>query len=1088
MNKREDKNTKLKDLSLPLAALGTSAVAGKGFYDISKLDNNVNKSRESLEQLQRTLFAGKDSATEGAAGALSMQMKDADNIIDTYNKDMLNVSKSKLFGVPVGKGYAQGVKMSEAAQTIPNFTPRLKQAIINPREASKLYSDYARESKNLGKDYSTYLHHMLAFLDPEASVNTLRGHAIAQTIAEHLNAPLFPNNTAAKEALEGATSPEDMRSVLTNMVNEPGKYGFLHKEHSKRFSDNFLQLRNTEKKPIADHLSYLSGELNIPTKVRDYLIGPSPDSIEKRLDYIATHGDKLGLKDPDYVNELIKRIKEGILGGPAWKKDHRQVGKAMNMLGNNINVIGQGKGYATGIKDAIRKIKYPLLAAGIPLGLYGGKTLYDILKKSKMDKKAEITKEDVKESLPYIAAVPPAAYAAGHLSTPRDVAMTYGIGSRKYGGPEITAGHKNPAKAIKEILGDKKISPWYSRFFNVSDDVVRGPGGILNKPRSKPNILIDTGFGAISIPSEDQVSTPRFSNSVEKTRPLSVMSYQTDVAPSSMRHAGATSLADPRTYGNVKREILGYGPNIKEYVQLMRKHNPKAMDKVDLKYLGNSFGPAVMEAAIDNASTGVDKDKLFDEIKDFYKEDPNLIKQLDDVKDKKLIIVSGSTRGDYVAERTRQIAEQIRLQGVSDKVAVIGQFGDALKDPLTRRIIGDEDVITLGKMPIGLYTGLQNVADKHLASSGASAAAEAALMSSPISMPKDWGKWSQRPKKGSLAGKTYEAALKIGVEELAQEFNIEDKNVLSAIIEKMSDLPEGGAGGIFDTAGKIVSGDTGALDDETSAIVRKVRNYLGDADKKKFANKLVDLIESGDINGIADRIAPIADWNEGIVQRMHTLKGTSDYDPTKIIKDVLDDNILNADKAKSVVRSAEELKNLRSTRKILNNSIYSRALKNYLGSKGKMLGAAGIATALLGLGLYQTNKGDKKRKVNMNKESAENLGTNPLQAILQAGPTGMPERPGDPALGAPMPEVPEEGEPTHKILIQDKGMDGKEIKMTVESSVENDQRVNFLANALTQSMGDPGSVPGSEAAPAEEAPIPEPAEEVMLPAQEQPIQ
>ena len=151
------------------------------------------------------------------------------------------------------------------------------------------------------------------------------------------------------------------------------------------------------------------------------------------------------------------------------------------------------------------------------------------------------------------------------------------------------------------------------------------------------------------------------------------------------------------------------------------------------------------------------------------------------------------------------------------------------------------------------------------------------------------------------------------------------------------------------------------------------------------------------------------------------------------------------------------------------------------------IGSAVVGAGLGSYGIYRYIKAmmdNKKNKGNtMIKKSAEG-DINPLQSVLAAGPSGMPERPGDPALGAPLEEATESPD-TRKVVISDKGMDGKEIKMTVESSVENDARVSFLASALTQSIGETDAS-GREASE-NEAPIPEPAEEAIMPAQGQPL-
>ena len=152
-----------------------------------------------------------------------------------------------------------------------------------------------------------------------------------------------------------------------------------------------------------------------------------------------------------------------------------------------------------------------------------------------------------------------------------------------------------------------------------------------------------------------------------------------------------------------------------------------------------------------------------------------------------------------------------------------------------------------------------------------------------------------------------------------------------------------------------------------------------------------------------------------------------------------------------------------------------KALAKNLFITSSILGVTGAAAV--------ANRLMKNRKLNK-KASEENLSMNPLQAILQQQ-GGMPERPGNPVLDgsaiAGPSEIEEGPADTRKLTISDKGMDGDEIKMSVESSKENDDRINFLLNAFTQKTQDNGA--SDEEAAAVEASSPVPAEVADMPAQ-----
>ena len=100
---------------------------------------------------------------------------------------------------------------------------------------------------------------------------------------------------------------------------------------------------------------------------------------------------------------------------------------------------------------------------------------------------------------------------------------------------------------------------------------------------------------------------------------------------------------------------------------------------------------------------------------------------------------------------------------------------------------------------------------------------------------------------------------------------------------------------------------------------------------------------------------------------------------------------------------------------------------------------------------------------------SESLPISPLQAILQQGTPGMPERPGDPALGQP--PVAEAAPPgARKVTVSDRSKDGSEIKMTVESDKDADRRMNYLVRVFAESLEEgqddaEGQVPAVEQPP-----------------------
>lgn len=973
------------DYVIPSAALGASAVAGKGAYDFGRLQRVTGDIDKELANLRSKLIPDINNIQETVDPHLGhkvpLNVDQAEEALTAYNKAMRKLTKQKLLGVPVGKLYKGSVMYQDAIHgQLPEAYNKLKASKFNPLVAAELIKELKSKVSLRGEDPSSYFHHMISFTDPAATKHTLRGHAISQVLADHMTAPLLPNNAGVRKMLEDAAAANNLQPALEEMIKEPGRYGFLSKDHARRLAGEFTHRLSIDNKPAADILNYLSGQKALSEPFRQYLSGGSPDTLAQRIDYIKNHGPALGMHDPAYVDSVIKTMKRGLLGGPAWRTKNTDVGKVLSMLGNDVNVMGQGKAYSLVTGNVSRLGKYGLLGAALPLGAYGGTALYDRLKKNRMIKqsssrpvlvkKSEEGESSLRDMVPFAVAAPAAAYAAANITTPRDIAVTYGTMSRNYGGANITSGHKNPADAIKEILADKKLAPWYSKFFPVTDDIARGAGGLLNSPIKNPNLLIDTGFGALNQPSAAEVSTPRFLHSVEKIRPLSVMSYLTDIAPSSMRHAGATTIADSRIYGNVLREVLGYGPNIKEFMTEAKRRAPKTMKKVKLKYLGDSYTPAVLQSAIDNAGIPKEQAKILNEIADYYAgvhpdyplkvTQPEIAARLRAAANKKLAVISGSSRGDFVAERARQLSSSRAKFGLSpNEVEIIGQFGDAINDPLTHKITEGHDVVKLGRMPNKLYTGLQSIADMHSASLGASAAAEAAIMEAPISAASNWGKWyGTRPDRKTIAGQTYRRAIATDAAQMIKDYGLDsDYKTKRLFAQALRKAP----GRLGEFTGRLVSGDTVGLSSREAKLIDIIHSRLGAVERKAFADKLGNLIDSGDMHGLADRVVPVADWNEGNVQRMLKLKGTMDWDPDKIMALLKDDKALAEMKAQSKLRGADELQRIKDSRKALSEAVYSRALKNYLKGKGKMLGAAGLAAGLTGYGINRlAHKSDRE--------------------------------------------------------------------------------------------------------------------------------
>jgi len=123
-------------------------------------------------------------------------------------------------------------------------------------------------------------------------------------------------------------------------------------------------------------------------------------------------------------------------------------------------------------------------------------------------------------------------------------------------------------------------------------------------------------------------------------------------------------------------------------------------------------------------------------------------KVLKNLGDKKLIFISGSGRGDYVATRVKDWQRELKRRGLQDKYVIGAALGGgATKSPMSRMLKDSDNLMLFDRLPQNLYIGLPGVADFHDASTGTSAAFEAASTPSVLGFRKNWGEFKDRESK-----------------------------------------------------------------------------------------------------------------------------------------------------------------------------------------------------------------------------------------------------------------------------------------------------------------------------------------------------
>jgi hypothetical protein len=99
---------------------------------------------------------------------------------------------------------------------------------------------------------------------------------------------------------------------------------------------------------------------------------------------------------------------------------------------------------------------------------------------------------------------------------------------------------------------------------------------------------------------------------------------------------------------------------------------------------------------------------------------------------KKLLMVTGSARGDNVAWRMKELQDFLDQKGLADKYTVSGVLGESYSfDPLSKELAEDPRLLSFkGRIPQKWYVGLPALADRNWASTGTSAAME--TLASPV--------------------------------------------------------------------------------------------------------------------------------------------------------------------------------------------------------------------------------------------------------------------------------------------------------------------------------------------------------------------
>jgi hypothetical protein len=480
---------------------------------------------------------------------------------------------------------------------------------------------------------------------------------------------------------------------------------------------------------------------------RSMLQGPSAGSLSAAL-------LRLRKTDPEQAQILTNHLKEqvtlfggkGALGGGLAHKYYHDGLPQLRRVGDMFSLAGDTALAGT--------------AAG---AAYTGAEAW---KRHQREKSAAVESDDNLAGAALAGAgVGLGASGVSTLRSPLDVGVTWSEVA------DHGDGHKNPGKAIAEAIAKLKAED--PRFANINiDHVIRNSHGAVD-PKffgKTHDAFFDTGMGATSRHGYDvynptaniehRVPGARLSDPVRpKVRLGGFAGYTTDIGALGNPHDSYKTNVDSlgrwiaRKLG-VKDNYIAWGPK-----DLLESQSPgeygEAKKLYNMHHVSHSGMPTLTAAANDAVSWAHDvgREGVFAEALKSNALTPEQKSMLRNIGDRKLLFVTGSGRGDYVATRMLDIQRSLRRQGLEHKYLLAGVLGSTAGiNPDAARLIKDPSVLTFGRLPPNLYIGLPAVADLHSASTGTSAAMEALSGPANLAFVPEWTKLRERELRRLVGG------------------------------------------------------------------------------------------------------------------------------------------------------------------------------------------------------------------------------------------------------------------------------------------------------------------------------------------------
>jgi hypothetical protein len=531
-------------------------------------------------------------------------------------------------------------------------------------------------------------------------------------------------------------------------------------------------------KSLEDAYGHYAGYSRNPSEIqfREFTTGNSIGSAHQITGGMRTSGitpEKWGemLKSSDPMKALMSHIKLSPYRKVALRDMYENFGKGL--LTDNqpaaeffagkmpVNPFGGGPAaYGRGIIGAARQLR-PLAGAGA-LGLAG----YEAYRRTKKAS-AQLQRKDRETAAAGLLGGAGLASSARRYRPSNLILSTGGHLKEPVAWLDTGAGHITPARAMAELLrqhpavqsGDFSVGEAYRTMNEPYLKEWHQGKGMLGPENSKTLSPISNLVHGFS----DKFINPFTVKGMEKSKPHALMMLEHGMGGNQFTFGGAIRnpqftwhpkggvgfvsdfVHDPSDIAQ-KDTLLNVGGYLNKMpaITFGKPQSPNKYGPLLKPLINTSVHPLLQQKVIDNAREWLvgkrnPADVWHNLASGMKATDPEGSARLTAAVQtgKKIVTVSGSSRGDLVAHRAADLQRELRANGLDGHFQVVAALGNAHNHPqdLSHRLLDHyPEVVRIGhtaNYPGADMTDLVHASDFHWGSTGASAHAEAMLSATP---------------------------------------------------------------------------------------------------------------------------------------------------------------------------------------------------------------------------------------------------------------------------------------------------------------------------------------------------------------------